>query len=157
MKVENIKRLLETVNTCPSKWELDNIIWSDRLTDPEVLSNFLNRINGLNLNLEDLSSAEKLELVYLTELLEDMDESDCIELLNQSDEDARNTFIEKLARQGAIEVITNQKISFDTMSITCKLSPSDFILCAKRTQDLIDSISALAIKGETLSKDVAGA
>jgi hypothetical protein len=39
----------------------------------------------------------------------------------------------------------------------CKLSPSDFIITAKRTQDLINSIHELVIQGETLSSDVAGA
>jgi hypothetical protein len=43
------------------------------------------------------------------------------------------------------------------MNTACKLSPNDFILCAKRTQDLINAIQGLVIKGETLSSDVAGA
>ena len=43
------------------------------------------------------------------------------------------------------------------MNTACKLSPNDFILCAKLTQDLIDAIQGLVIKGENLSMDVAGA
>lgn len=156
MKIENIETLLDiTNNSCPSKWELDTIVWADRTTDPKVLTAFLKRIDALSK--EAIVKRDKQELAILTELLEEMDEDECKNLLTQSDEDAKNSFIERLARHGAIEVITNQKLSYDTMATTCKLSPSDFILCAKRTQDLIDSISALAIKGETLSKDVAGA
>jgi hypothetical protein len=96
-------------------------------------------------------------LGYLLELLEDLEEEDCLELINQSEEDAKNLFIENLARTSAIEILTGGKIDFDTMNTACKLSPNDFILCAKRTQDLINAIHGLVIKGETLSKDVAGA
>jgi hypothetical protein len=39
----------------------------------------------------------------------------------------------------------------------CRLSPEDFILTSKRTQDLISSIQELVIKGETLSDEMAGA
>ena len=43
------------------------------------------------------------------------------------------------------------------MNAMCKLSPNDFILAAKRSQDIINSIRELVIQGETLSDDVAGA
>ena len=93
---------------------------------------------------------------YLLELLEDLEEEDCLELINQSEEDAKNLFIENLARTSAIEILTGGKIDFDTMNTACKLSPNDFILCAKRTQDLINAVQGLVVKGETLSMDVAG-
>ena len=86
-----------------------------------------------------------------------MDESDIDEILNFDEEESKTSFIEDLARKSAIEVLTNGKLGFETMIIACKLSPNDFILCAKRTQDIINSIQGLVIKGETLSKDVAGA
>jgi hypothetical protein len=89
-------------------------------------------------------------------LLEDLEEEDCLELINQSEEDAKNLFIENLARTSAIEILTGGKIDFDTMNTACKLSPNDFILCAKRTQDLINAVQGLVVKGETLSMDVAG-
>jgi hypothetical protein len=91
------------------------------------------------------------------ELVADLDKAECEELLNQTEEESRESYIEDLARTSAIEVLTNGKLSFETMNISCRLSPNDFILCAKRTQDLINAIHGLVIKGETLSKDVAGA
>ena len=98
-----------------------------------------------------------LPYVSLLEMLDDMDESDIDDLYERSDDDAKEVFIEDLAKISAIEVITDGKLSFSTMNTACKLSPNDFILCAKRTQDLLNSIQGLVIKGETLSKDVAGA
>jgi len=77
--------------------------------------------------------------------------------LSNDDEVVQQNFIEALARQSALEVLTNGRVGFDTMTITCKLSPTDFILTAKRTQDLISAIQELVIQGETLSNDVAGA
>jgi hypothetical protein len=86
-----------------------------------------------------------------------MDIDECSELLNLNEDASKESFIENLARTSAIEVLTNEKLSFETMTTACKLSPNDFILCAKRTQDLINAIHGLVIKGETLSNDVAGA
>jgi hypothetical protein len=154
MKSENITQILSTLRDCLSKWELDNITWADRTTDPRVLSQFLQRIEQLQ-TLE--TRAAKQELTYLLELLEDIDESDCAALANQTDDTARILFIENLARISAIEILTDNKLSFDTMTISCKLSPSDFILCAKRAQDLINAVQGMVIKSENLSPDVAQA
>lgn len=159
MKPEQIKQILLTSTTknCPSKWELDNIIWADRTTNPSVLSKFLERIDDLVSSKESLLAGEQAELDILIELLDEIDETECADLLNQTEEESKDTFIEDLARKSAIEVLTNGKMSFDNMTIACKLSPNDFILCAKRTQDIIKAIHGLVVKGETLSNDVAGA
>lgn len=155
MKPENIQKVLSTKSNIPSKWEFDNIIWVDRLSTPECLTEFLSRIEFLQANAA--TEAENRELEILLELLEPMSEEDCIALLNQSEEQAKETFIENLARTSAIEVLTKDRVSFETLSTSCKLSPNDFILCAKRTQDIINAIHGLVIKGETLSNEVAGA
>ena len=156
MKTEKIKDVLSSINLSPSKWELDTIIWYDRLSNPKTLVGFLNRIQELE-SIKELSTNEQQELDHLLELLEEIEESDIEDIVNITEEAARDTFIEDLAKVSAIEVITGGKLSFATMNTACKLSPTDFILCAKRTQDLINSIQGLAIKGETLSNDVAGA
>jgi hypothetical protein len=128
------------------------------LSNPSTLAEFLTRIDYLqNQTTSEQSGEQKQELVYLLEMLDDMDESDIDDLYERSDDDAKEVFIEDLAKISAIEVITDGKLSFSTMNTACKLSPNDFILCAKRTQDLLNSIQGLVIKGETLSKDVAGA
>jgi len=154
MKITQIDNLLSKLKTV-SKWELDSVIYYDRTSNPKTLSDFLTRIQTLQL--VKRTTNEQAELGYLLELLEDMDEDECLDFLDRTDEDDRISFIENLARISAIEILTGEKISFETMNTACKLSPSDFILCAKRTQDLINAIHGLAIKGETLSNDVAGA
>jgi len=154
MKITQIDNLLSKLKTV-SKWELDSVIYYDRTSNPKTLSDFLTRIQTLQL--VKRTTNEQAELGYLLELLEDMDEDECLDFLDRTDEDDRISFIENLARISAIEILTGEKISFDTMNTACKLSPSDFILCAKRTQDLINAIHGLVIKGETLSNDVAGA
>jgi hypothetical protein len=156
MKLENIENFLSKKTTCPSKWELDTIIYFDRTTNPDTLIRFLSRIKFLS-ETENLDNAETEELSYLLELLEDLDEDECDDILNRTEDECRDAFIEALARSSAIEVLTSGRLSFESMHTACKLSPNDFILCAKRTQDLINSIQGLVIKGETLSKDVAGA
>ena len=139
-----------------SKWELDNIVWHERTTNPEVLLRFLKRIEDLQ-SLDNPTILHTEELKILSELADDMDQSECEELFSQSDEIVRHRFIESLARQGALETLCNNAVSIDTMEKMCKLSPNDFILAAKRSQDLINSIQELVIQGETLSDDVAGA
>ena len=156
MKPEQIKEILSSAFTGPSKWELDNVIWADRTTDPAVLIQFLQRIEHLTSS-SDLNAQSKQELGFLLELLEDLDDDDCAHMLNPTEEEAKDSFIEKLARISAIEILTNGRLGFETMNTACKLSPNDFILCAKRTQDLITAIQGLVVKGETLSTDVAGA
>jgi hypothetical protein len=153
MKTTQINNVLSKLTTSPSKWELDTIVYNDRHSNPRTLAAFLTRIQDLEALQTD---AEQTELGYLIELLEDLEEEDCLELINQSEEEAKNLFIENLSRTSAIEILTGGKIEFDTMNTACKLSPNDFILCAKRTQDLINAIQGLVIKGETLSMDVAG-
>ena len=152
----NTEKLLALASAGTSRWELDNIIWHDRASNPETLISFLERISLLE-NLEERTSREDRELDSLIDLANDLDEEECVELLSNDDEIAQQNFIEILARKSAIEVLCNEKVSIDTMNTMCKLSPSDFILTAKRTQDLINSIHELVIQGETLSSDVAGA
>jgi len=156
MKIKDIEKVLKLLPSSISKWELDNVIWADRLNDPRVLEEFLTRILELNNKVEKTKS-ETEELKNLEELLADMTVEECKSLTNLSEEDEKTNFIESLARKSAIETLCNSKLSIDTMNIACKLSPNDFILCAKRTQDLITAIHGLVIKGESLSKDVAGA
>jgi len=152
----NIDYILSQVPAGPSRWELDNIIYNDRTTNPETLLAFLHRIQVLR-DENEPSEEKAAELAILEELAEDLDQDECLEILSKDDDIVRQNFIENLARRGAIEVLCKEKVSEETMNMTCKLSPSDFILTAKRTQDLINSIRELVIQGETLSRDVAGA
>jgi hypothetical protein len=152
----NTEKLLTLASAGTSRWELDNITWHDRASNPETLISFLERIQFLE-NIEARSSKEDRELDSLIDLANDLDEEECVQLLSNDDEIVQQTFIENLARTSALEVLTNDRISFETMNTMCKLSPSDFIITAKRTQDLINSIHELVIQGETLSSDVAGA
>lgn len=154
MKTTQITDLLSKINTSPSKWELDTIVYYDRTSNPATLAAFLTRIKSLE---NSTLPSDKQELGHMLELLEELDEDECLELMDQTEEDIKNSFIENLARTSAIEVLTGGKINFETMNTACKLSPNDFILCAKRTQDLINAIQGLVVKGETLSMDVAGA
>ena len=156
MNLNQIKNLISKSNVTTNKWELDNIVWWDRTTNPESLIRFVNRIQELT-EQKTLTAEETKELQYLSELLDELEQDECDELLNRTDEQSKDAFIEDLARTSAIEILTGGKISYETMNTACKLSPSDFIMCAKRTQDLLNAIQGLVIKGETLSKDVAGA
>jgi hypothetical protein len=139
-----------------NRWKLDNVVWNERTSNPETLVKFINRIVSLK-TIVDKTPADKKELSILEELANEMDQDLCEELLEQDEETVRNRFIEQLARQGALETLCNNAISIDTMEQMCKLAPNDFILTAKRSQDLINSIQELVIQGETLSNDVAGA
>ena len=157
MKTTQIKNILFKLNTAPSKWELDSIIYHDRTSNVKTLAKFLTRIQDLQVLKTKATTEEKQELDCLLALLEDLDEDECLELADQTDEDNKTSFIEDLARTSAIEILTGGRIGFETMNTACKLSPNDFILCAKRTQDLINAVQGLVVKGETLSMDVAGA
>lgn len=157
MKTIQIKNILSKLNTAPSKWELDSVVYYDRTSNPATLAAFLTRIQDLQSLKTKAGLAEQSELAHLLELLEDLEEEDCLELIDRTEEDHKNSFIENLARTSAIEILTGGKINFETMNTACKLSPNDFILCAKRTQDLINAVQGLVVKGETLSMDVAGA
>lgn len=156
MKIEDIKKLLSISHECPSKWELDNITWANRHNDSKILLEFLRRIDFLN-SLELRSFSQDTELARLLELLEDINQHDAIRLLSKNEEQEKNIFLENLARTSAIEVLTMNKLSFETMETSCKLSPNDFIICAKRTQEIINSVRELVIKGESLSSDIPGA
>ena len=153
----DIERLISLAESSQvSKWELDNIVWNERTSNPDVLLKFLKRIQYLQ-SLSTLDNSEKEELRILKELADEMEQGDCEDLFITEDEPAKHRFIENLARQGALETLCINAISIDTMEKMCKLSPNDFILTAKRSQDLINSIQELVIQGETLSNDVAGA
>lgn len=157
MKTTQIKNILSKLSTTPSKWELDSIIYHDRTSNAKTLAKFLTRIQDLQALKTKATAGEQQELDYLLALLEDLDADECLELSDQTDDDNKNTFIEDLARTSAIEILTSGRIGFETMNTACKLPPNDFILCAKRTQDLINAVQGLVVKGETLSMDVAGA
>ena len=148
----DVNKLLGLANTGPSRWELDNIVYSDRTTNPVTLRKFLERIQELR-----TSDAKSAELAILESLAQELDQAECEQLLSDDDELAQQNFIENLARRSAVEVLTRDKVTFETMNVMCKLAPNDFILTAKRTQDIINTIHEMVIQGETLSKDVAGA
>lgn len=152
----NIDHLLEVANKGPSRWELDNIIWHDRTNDPKCLVEFLTRIKTLEV-IKNKTDNEQKEYNILCELANELDELECLDLLSDNDEIVQQNFIETLARQSALEVLTRDRVSLETMNLMCKLNPSDFILTSKRTQDIINSVHELVIQGETLSNDVAGA
>ena len=152
----DVEKLLE-VSAGPSKWELDNIVWSDRSTNPITLRNFLLRIKTLQSLGTSAVEEEVKELEILIELANELDEADCVDVLSKEDEIVQHHYIEALARKSSLEVLCNNRMTVDTMNEMCKLSPEDFILVSKRTQDLINSIRELIIQGETLSQDVAGA
>jgi hypothetical protein len=157
MKTTQIKNILSKLVDSPSKWELDSIIYHDRTSNAKTLAKFLTRIQDLQALKTKATAGEQQELEYLLALLDDLDADECLELADRTDEDDKNAFIEDLARTSAIEILTSGRILFETMNTACKLSPNDFILCAKRTQDLINAVQGLVVKGETLSMDVAGA
>lgn len=156
MKLEKIKSILDNSTIHHNKWELNNIVWVERLSNPIVLAKFLERIDFLN-SLNIKSKSEEVELKILLELLEDVDEDKCINLLTVSEDDEKHNFIENLARVSAVEILTSNKLTTDTLSISCKLSPNDFILCAKRTQEIINSVREIVIKGENLASYIPGA
>ncbi len=157
MNSKDIDNLLTSSKYKISKWELDNIVYWDRTTNPDTLVKFFKRIKVLEYN-QNKSTEENVELEYHLALLSELDFEQCQDLLNEkTDDDAKNRFLENLARTCAIETLTAGKLSFESMETACKLNPNDFILCAKRTQDLINAIHGFVIKGETLSRDVAGA
>lgn len=156
MKINELSKILKELYAGPSKWELDNIIYYDRLSSTRSLRDFLERIQTLQ-NKKDKTSCESIELKYLIELFEELDEDDVKELLVQDDDYSKDSFIESLARRSALESLTMGRLHYETLNTACKLAPNDFILCAKRTQDLMSSIQNLAVKGENLSQDVAGA
>lgn len=154
LDITGLLKIAETTQV--SRWELDNVTWNERTKNRTVLINFLQRIIDLK-KLKTPTVSQTQELEILTDLADDMDQSVCEDLLNQDEETSRQKFIEELARQGALETLCNNAVSIETMEKMCKLSPNDFILAAKRSQDLINSIQELVIQGETLSNDVAGA
>jgi hypothetical protein len=149
----DINKLLGMVSTV-NRWKLDNIVYHDRTTNPQTLVQLLKRIKFLR---ENGTETDAKELEILEELAEELDEDECIELLTPDEFDQKFQFIEELARKGAIETLCDNKISAETMEVLCKLSPNDFILTAKRSQDIINTVNELVVQGETLSQDVAGA
>ena len=152
----DINHLLQVASSAgPTKWELDTIVWNDRSTNPITLVKFLKRIKELEFS--QANNAETRELEILNELASEMDQEECETLLSSNDDIVKQNFLEDLARHGALQTLCNNQISIETMTNMCKLPPEDFILTAKRSQDLINSIRELVIQGETLSNDVAGA
>jgi hypothetical protein len=151
MKTENITNVLSQLRACPSKWELDNITWSDRTTDPQVMSKFLQRIEELQ---QASSRAATQELAILLELLEEINDYEVELLVDQTEAAAKSQYIEKLARVSAVEILSDNKLSFNTIDVTCKLGHNDFILCATRAQELITAVQSMMIKSESLSQDI---
>jgi hypothetical protein len=152
----NVDKILKLAHKGPTKWELDNIVYHDRTTNPKTLVQFLTRIKELE-NTKSKTDEQSLELDILNSLCDDLDEKECESLLKLDEEQVQQNFIEDLARQVALETLANSKVSICLIETMCKLSPSDFILCSKRTQDLINSIKEFVIQGETLSDEVASA
>ena len=72
MKTSQIKNILSKLNSSPSKWELDSIVYYDRTSNPVTLAKFLTRIQDLQSFKNKLDANEQQELVHLLELLEEL-------------------------------------------------------------------------------------
>lgn len=152
----DVERLISTASIGVSRWELDNIVWHDRTFNPKALLAFLTRISDLR-KLTEKTEKETKELEILEELADKLDPAESESLLSSEDHLVQQNFIEQIARQGALETLCNNQLSMHTMETMCKLNPDDFILAAKRSQDIINAVRELVIQGETLSSDVGGA
>jgi hypothetical protein len=153
----DVDMLLSVAAPGISRWELDNVTYNDRTSNPATLVSLLKRVKQLELTV-DKTDAQTKELDILNSLLAELDAEECVSLLTTTDDEVvKQRYIENLARQGALETLCDNKLSMDTMVAMCKLSPTDFILGAKRSQDLINAIRELVIQGENLSGDVPGA
>ncbi len=72
----DIDSILQYAPVGPSRWELDNIVWNDRTTNPKTLVEFLQRIKVLQ-TAKDLLPEHQRELEILEELAEDLDIHAC--------------------------------------------------------------------------------
>jgi coenzyme F420-reducing hydrogenase delta subunit len=76
MRIETVKKILSKLSDAPKKWELDEIVYYDRDSNSNTLKKFLERIQELSDKKSNIKPSEKIELTYLRELLEDMNEEE---------------------------------------------------------------------------------
>ncbi len=76
MNSKDIDNLLTSSKYKISKWELDNIVYWDRTTNPDTLVKFFKRIKVLEYN-QNKSTEENVELEYHLALLSELDFEQC--------------------------------------------------------------------------------
>jgi len=124
-----------------SEYELKHIVWVGIEYDREKLINFFDRYQQLKFIPKTNDSQEELRV--MEEILKTHNFENLQKLLQNDADYCRWATIEKLSRQGALEVLLDGKYSKETFNIISNLPTFDFKLIMKRAKELITTINEM--------------
>lgn len=125
--------------TFSSEYELKHIVWVGIEYDREKLIKFFNRYEQLKFIPKTKETQEELRV--MEEILKSHNDENLQKLLENDFDYCRWATIEKLSRQGAVEILLDGKYSKETFNIISNLPTFDFKLIMKRAKELITIIN----------------
>ena len=143
--------LLAAVNTNPSDYEERYVRWVSIGYDKKTLCELLYELQYLKEKGE-----WKQRIDFLESVLAQYEPEHLLNLLNNDPQTTRFSTIEKLARQGAMEVLIYDKYSIDTLNTVTQLPLADYQLFVKRVYEIVNLIRGITTQASSLADGVAG-
>ena len=138
-----------------SRYETLYIKWEGVQYDRKILKKFVIRFRWVKF-LSIFSSTYKKELRFMVDIIDHYGRSKIFNLLNNDEETSRLSHIERLSRNGSIEILTSGVYRSDTYKQISNLPKRDFDLVTKRVQELIKIGQSVYVQNDGLGENLPG-
>jgi hypothetical protein len=136
-------------NRNPSRYETLYITWEGIQYDRKKLKKFVRKYNRV-LFLSKVFKYYKKELSLLNEVLNHYGRVRIFNLVHNDEYSSKIAHIERLSRQGSIEILTSGTYKPDTYRQISNLPKSDYDLVTKRVQELIKIGQSVYVQDDTI-------
>lgn len=140
-------------NDALSEYELTYLKWEGIHYDRNKLKKFIKRYN-IVLLLSRFFKKYKREISILNKIIDHYGRSRILNLSNNDNHSSRLSHIERLSRNGSIEILTMGVFKPETYYQISNLPKTDYDLVSKRIQELIRIGQRVTIQNETISENI---
>ncbi|MDA8940738.1 hypothetical protein N9H34_01245 [bacterium] len=138
-----------------SKYETLYIKWEGLQYDRKILKKFYKRFIWVKF-LSKFSSTYKKELDSMINIIDHYGRVKIFNLLSNDETTSRLSHIERLSRNGSIEILTSGTYNTNTYKQISNLPKSDFDLVTKRVQELIKIGQSVYVQNDGLGENLPG-
>ena len=138
-----------------SKYETLYIKWEGVQYDRKILRRFVRRFKWVKF-LSIFSTTYKKELEFMVNIIDHYGRVKIFNLLSNDETTSRLSHIERLSRNGSIEILTSGSYNTNTYKQISNLPKSDFDLVTKRVQELIKIGQSIYVQNDGLGENLPG-
>jgi len=142
-------------NNRSSRYETLYIKWEGVQYDRDILKKFVRRFAWVKL-LSNFIPKYKRELGFMVDIMDHYGRVKIFNLIGNDEESSRLSHIERLSRNGSIEILTSGTYKSGTYKQISNLPKTDFDLVTKRVQELIRIGQSVYVQNDGLGENLPG-